>query len=448
MRQRVPEAVFFQRKGVGGLASARSSTWGSGARGFAAAVACALAVGPVAAAQTPLQVLHWWTSAGERRAVQVLGQQMAAEGLQWQDAAIPGGAGIGAAKVLRGRVLAGDAPQATQIIGASIAGWAELGLLLELDEVAAAGQWSTALFPTIDALLHHRGHVVAAPLGIHRINTLFVNRALLARHGLALPRSWADLEQLAQRLQQAGVVPLAQSSEPWQVATLFENLLLASASAELYRELFVQHLPKALDDPRFTEALLRLRRLKGWTRQPLGEQTWTESLRQVRAGEAAMLVMGDWAKGELAAWGDGAEEALACLSTPGTEPYHLYSVDTLVMFAADFSHQAAQEKLARLLLTPQLQQEYNRTKGSVSVRRDADPARMDACARASWTAFAQGPGAQVPSLTHRMATDETSRDALISELHRFFVNDAMSPAELRRRLTSMLRVLQARRARP
>lgn len=435
-------------KGMAVLTSARSVTWSSAARGIAAAIACALAAGPLVAAPAQLQVLHWWTSAGERRAVQVLVQQMAREGLQWQDAAIPGGAGIGAAKVLRGRVLAGDAPQATQIIGASIAGWAELGLLLELDEVAAVGQWSAALFPTVEALLRHRGHFVAAPLGIHRINTLFVNRALLARQGLALPRSWADFEKLAQRLQRAGVVPLAQSSEPWQVATLFENVLLASASAELYRELFVQHDPKALDDPRFTEALLRLRQLKGWMRQPLGEQPWNESLRQVRAGEAAMLVMGDWAKGELAAWGDGADEEVACLSTPGTEPHHLYSVDTLVMFAADFSHQAAQEKLARLLLTPQLQQDYNQAKGSVSVRRDADVARMDACARASWTAFAHGRDVQVPSLTHRMATDETSRHALIGELHRFFVNDAMKPAELRRRLAPTLRALQARRARP
>jgi len=85
-----------------------------------------------------LQVLHWWTSASERRAADLLAQRLGKEGVQWEDAAIPGGAGIGAGKVLKGRVLAGDAPEVTQIIGVSVAEWAEMGLLLELDNVAVA----------------------------------------------------------------------------------------------------------------------------------------------------------------------------------------------------------------------------------------------------------------------------------------------------------------------
>lgn len=108
---------------------------------------------PTQAAAPSLQVLHWWTSAGERHAANVLAARLADEGITWQDAAIPGGAGLGAGKVLRSRVLAGNAPDATQIIGVSIGEWAELGLLLELDGVANTGNWNKALFPTVRELV-------------------------------------------------------------------------------------------------------------------------------------------------------------------------------------------------------------------------------------------------------------------------------------------------------
>lgn len=408
--------------------------------GLLLATACAHGAEPM----TSLQVLHWWTSASERRAADVLASHLAAENLRWKDAAIPGGAGLGAAKVLRGRVLAGDAPEVTQIIGVSIAEWAELGLLLEIDGVANAGNWSQVLFPTVDQLVRYRRHVVAAPLGIHRVNMLFYNLALLKRYQLAPPRSWEEFERVAQRLTAVGSVALAQSSEPWQVATLFENLVLASGGPQLHRDVFVRGSASALSDPRLLEALLRLRRAKAWMGKAVEERPWTELVARLARGEAAMLVMGDWAKGELIAAGVPQDEVFGCEPMPGTEAFHLYSVDTLTMFAGDYSHMAAQERMARLLVTPSVQADYNAIKGSVPVRRDADPRRMDGCARASWQAFAQGAAVQVPSMVHRMATDEASRDALIAEIHRYFMNDKVSAQDTQRRLVAIFRALPPR----
>ncbi len=213
----------------------------------AAAVAptASQAPSPPQAPLTTLQVLHWWTSTSERKAANVLATRMADEGLEWKDAAIPGGAGLGAGKVLKSRVLAGDAPEVTQIIGVSVAEWAELGLLLEIDNVASAGNWNSFLFPTIQTLIQHRKHTVAAPLGIHRVNTLYYNRALFAQLKLAPPQTWADFQSVALKLKAAGIQPLAQSSEAWQVAALFENLVLAESGPEFYRELFVRRNPAA-----------------------------------------------------------------------------------------------------------------------------------------------------------------------------------------------------------
>jgi len=397
-----------------------------------------------AQAAAPLQVLHWWTSPSERKAANALAARAADEGIEWKDAAIPGGAGIGAGKVLKSRVLAGDAPEVAQMIGVSIAEWADLGLLLEIDNVASAANWNGTLFPAIQALITHRKHVVAAPVGIHRVNTLFYNRALFAQLRIAPPQSWSDFEAAAPKLKAAGVVPLALSSEAWQVAALFENLVLAESGPEFYQQLFVRRDPAAAADKRTAEALQRLRIVKGWSGGVVDERSWPEVARQFARREAAMMIMGDWAKPELRDLGMVLDEDFACGAAPGTGKYHLYSVDSFTMFAGDYRHMPAQEKMARMLVSMPVQLEYNGLKGSVPVRRDADPARMDSCARASWSAFAQGAAVQAPSMVHRMATDEASRDAIIAEIHRYFLDDRTTPAEAQRRLGVLFRLFNLR----
>ncbi|MFC5473772.1 ABC transporter substrate-binding protein [Paraherbaspirillum soli] len=398
-----------------------------------------------AAAATPngqaLQVVHWWTSAGERKAVDVLVSRLSEENIAWRDAAIPGGAGLGAGKVLKSMVLAGKAPEVTQLNGVIFGEWADLGLLLELDNVATPGGWRKQLFPTVWSLVQNRGHVVAAPLGIHRINNLFYNRKVFARLGLSAPKTWAEFERTAEKLKQAGVIPLAQSSQAWQVATLFETLVLAESGPAYYRSLFVDLAPSAFADARLTHALLRLRALKAWMTAPLKERPWTEVARQLADGDAAMLVMGDWVKGELQAWGQSADLDFACAAVPGTADYHLYSVDTLAMFAGDYSHQPAQEKLAQIAMSPAVQTDYNRLKGAIPVWRAPDLSRMDSCARASWSAFSKGNAAQAPSLVHRMATDEATKDAIVAEVQRYFMDDKMSESDTQRRLASIARTI-------
>lgn len=385
-----------------------------------------------------LQVLHWWKSASERKAVDLIAARLNDEGIAWRDSMIPNGSGVGAGIVLRSRMLAKDAPEVAQVNGIVIRDWARLDLLLDLDAVAAAGKWDKLLQPTVAAAIQSDGHVYAAPLGIHRINTLFYNRKLFAQYKLNPPTTWAEFEHAAAVLQQGGVVPLAQSSEPWQVATLFETLVL-SESAEFYRALFQRREAAAYADPRLVSALTRLRHLKKWMDQPVPERTWDEATRQLADGNAAMLVMGDWAKGELVARGLAVDEGFGCAVVPGTASYHLYNIDTLSMLATREPHRPAQEKLAALIMTPALQNDYNLVKGSIPVLRNPMLTRMDSCARASYKLFSSGPAAQIPSLVHRMATDEIVRDAMVAELHRFFLDDGVTVADAQRRLAAIAR---------
>jgi glucose/mannose transport system substrate-binding protein len=389
-----------------------------------------------------LQVLHWWTSLSERRAAEVLAAGAHRSGMRWIDAAVPGGAGIGAGKVLRSRVLSGDTPDVTQLIGTALQDWADAGLLLQLDSVAAAGKWSQSLLPTVFRHVEYRGHVIAAPIGLHRVNLMFSNRRVLAEAGVQPASSWEQWSAQAEVLRRRGISPLALSSEAWQVTTLFESLLLGTGGADLYAALLVRHEPAAAADARLTEALRRLRVIKSWHVGKVTERNWTETLAAMKEGRAASTITGDWAKGELqgAGWQLGAE--FDCQAAPDTESTHLYSIDTLAMLTKDYAKSPLQERLAALLVTPALQAEYNRTKGSVPVFARLDAASLDACARESWQLFSRGDGVQVPSLTHRMATDEAIKEVLMVELHRYFIDDAIAAQTVQRRLGSMFKILR------
>lgn len=384
-----------------------------------------------------LQVLHWWKSASEHRAIQILANRLGEENIQWREVLIPGGSGVGASIVLKSRVLAGDAPDIAQLNGSVTLGeWADLGMLREIDAISANGKWERLLFPMVDSLIRPRGHVVAAPIGIHRMNTLFYNRKVFSDNGIAPPQTWDAFEAAAQKLQQIGITPLAQSTEPWQVASLFEILVLAEGGT-FYTNLFVKKDPHAFFDARLAHALSRLRGLRRWMPNPLQERDWTDVARQFADGGAAMMVMGDFAKGELNAWSKPTDDSFSCIAVPGTGNVHLYDIDTLVLLVTDNAHRPAQEKLAQIVMSPAIQADYNQIKGSIPVLRNPDLTRFDSWSRESWKLFNRGAAFQVPSLVHRMAADDMTKDAMISVVHRFFMDDRFTVAEAQRRLSGI-----------
>ena len=68
-------------------------------------------VSAVQAAES-VEVLHWWTSGGESKAVGVLKDDMQKQGYTWKDFAVAGGAGAAAMTALKTQVISGNAPTA------------------------------------------------------------------------------------------------------------------------------------------------------------------------------------------------------------------------------------------------------------------------------------------------------------------------------------------------
>jgi glucose/mannose transport system substrate-binding protein len=254
-----------------------------------------------------------------------------------------------------------------------------------------------------------------------------------------VPKGWGDVEQAAATLRSAGIAPFAWSDEPWQIATVFETLLLSEGGPALYAELAATQRWQAWQDPRVMKALERLRWLRRLNGETAIEQRWTASARQLFTGDAGMLIMGDWTGGELSAWGAQAGRDYGCAPVPGTAGMHLYSIDTLAMLAGAKKREAEQERMAEVVVSPAAQLAYNQAKGSVPVRDDIDPAQLDECARDSWQTLKRADSPQLPSIAHRMAADEATKDALADALHRYVKDPAVTPARAQERLVALIR---------
>ncbi|WP_431475914.1 hypothetical protein [Massilia eburnea] len=93
-------------------------------------------------------------------------------------------------------------------------------------------------------LVRHRGHVVAAPLGIHRINTLFYNRKLFERLNIVPPVTWPEFEKAARQLR-AGRHSASGTKQPSRGRSppCSRTCCWRPAGPEYYRELFVRQKP-------------------------------------------------------------------------------------------------------------------------------------------------------------------------------------------------------------
>ncbi|WP_084649146.1 ABC transporter substrate-binding protein [Saccharospirillum impatiens] len=404
---------------------------------------CMVTVGhsTMASAMRSIEVLHWWTSSGEQRSATVLKEGLAASGVNWIDYPVRGGGGDSAMAVLKARVIDRSPPGAAQIIGPDIQHWAQLGFLSPLDHAELN---NTALFyPVINELIRLQGQTVAIPLSIHRINWMWLNPRVFERLDIPLPTTWSQLESSAPILRDAGIIPLAHGNEPWQNATLFEIVLLSQAGAGFYRKYFVDRDEQALTDPHVVAAFQQLRELKLLMDPGINHREWQQASRLVADGEAAIQIMGDWVKGEFSAWGLVPGEDYLCLPVPGTNEQHLYSIDTFVMFH-DQPGSIPMSTFIDTLLSPAIQRDFSRAKGTIPARMDIPVGAFDDCSRASHYVFGQASqqGLLAPSIAHSMAMSPESEDAVFEIVHRFFNEERMTPELAAIQLAQTLRALK------
>lgn len=390
----------------------------------------ALLSAPVAASQ--VEVLHWWTSGGEAKAVEVLKSEWTKQGNQWNDFAVQGGGGKSAMTVLKSRALAANPPEAAHLKGYELKEWAGLGFLRDLSPMAEHLGWYSQMPPMVRATLSQNGALMAVPTGIHRVNWLWLNRKIFERNKLTPPTDWAQFVTVADQLKKRGITPLAIGNEPWQLAVLFETVALGEGGKEFYRKAFLEQDSATLTGPDMVRVLTRFQQLRAYVPQKYAGLKWHQATNLLESGGAAMQLMGDWVKGELSAGNYRPGEDIASLPSPGSAGLFSYNLDSIAMFKQrDPAQLQAQGDLAQLLMTPKFQEEFNRVKGSIPALTNPDMSKFDRCAVRSYQDFllAEKQDNLLPSMAEGMATPTNMRQAILDVLSNFFNDPKANPEQ-------------------
>jgi glucose/mannose transport system substrate-binding protein len=398
---------------------------------LAVAMSFLVAGGTGARAGGAVEVLHWWTSGGEAKAVGELKKSFEAQGGVWTDSPIAGGGGDAAMTALRARVMAGNPPSAVQLKGPGIQEWAEIKALADVEDVGTKEKWDTVLPPVLAKIMKYQGKYVGAPVNIHRVDWIWANPQLLAKVGIAsMPKTWDEFNADADKLKAAGITPLANGSDPWQGLTLWDVVALGVGGADFYNKAIVQLDPQALTSDTMVKVFDQMRRMRGYVDAGFAGRSWDLATGMVMNGQAAFQIMGDWAKGEFAAAGKTPGNDYICAPAPDQGGYILNS-DSFVFFkVAGADRIEGQKVLSSLVMSPAFQETFNLAKGSIPARTDVSLAKFDSCAIKSHEDLVAAikDNKLVPSLSQEMAIPRTYRGEFL-DLVTHFDNSDMKPQD-------------------
>lgn len=394
---------------------------------FFGAVSATALIASALHAEPQAEVLHWWTSGGEAKSVAVLQEEFAAKGGTWTDMPVAGGGGDAAMTALRARVLSGNAPTAVQLKGPAIQEWYEEGVLADISAVAEAQGWADVLPASIAGHMKCEGSWCAAPVNVHRVDWIWANADVLEANGIDMPTTWDEFNAAAEKLQAAGVIPLAHGGQAWQDATVFEAVALGILGPDGFRKAFVDLDMDTLKSDEMKAVFDQMRTMRGYVDENFSGRDWNLATAMVMNGEAAFQIMGDWAKGEFMAAGKVPGEDFLCASVPGDG--FLYNVDSFAMFDVDGDDKkAGQDLLAELIVGQNFQKVFNLNKGSVPARTDVSLEEFDSCAHLSAKDMSESSdnGSLLPSYAHGMALRGAQSGAITDVVTAHFNSDMSS----------------------
>ena len=328
-----------------------------------------------------VQMLHWWTSGGEAAALNVLKDDLSKEGYAWKDVPVAGGGGDAAATALKAMVAAGNYPTASQMLGYSVLDYAQAGVMGDLTETALKEGWDKSIPAALQKFAVYDGKWVAAPVNVHSVNWLWINKSVLDKIGGTEPKSFDDFIALLDKAKAAGVVPLALGGQNWQEATMFDSVVLSTGGPEFYKKALNDLDADALKSDTMKKSFDNLAKLVSYVDPNFSGRDWNLTTAMVIKGDALVQVMGDWAKGEFVAAKKTPGTDFLCQRFPGTDGSVVYNSDMFGMFAVPDDRKAAQVALATATLSKSFQSAFNVVKGSVPARTDVPDTDFDACGK-------------------------------------------------------------------
>lgn len=366
-----------------------------------------------------LEAMTWWASGDDSRSFTALVDQFAEQNpdIQFIDASVTGG-GPQTRAAIEARLASDNPPDTFQATaGAGLSEYIEAGQVQDLTSWYAENGLSDGVFrASVLELLSRDGRIYSVPSDIHRVNMVWANTDILIEAGIdpaappATMDAWiADLEKV--RL--SGVeFPLALGRD-WTQAQLFENVLISDLGASVYQNLWTS--PKIWEGNLLRTVVTHYARLLDYVDPDSRAMQWDEATQTVIDGEAAYIVMADFALEAFRSAGNTFNEHTA-FPTPGTVGVFDLLADSFTL-PVDAVHQAAAEKWLLTVSSAEGQKALSLKKGSIPAR--ADTVAEDFPAYQQTAIESLQSDAVVPSLAHGVAANTAWTKAITEALVKF-----------------------------
>jgi glucose/mannose transport system substrate-binding protein len=266
--------------------------------------------------------------------------------------------------------------------GADLLTWAKKGALVPIDALAVEQGWRDVFPEPVLASTRLNGTrlpgtLYGVPLDLERDNTLFYNKALFTANGITPPTSIAGALEAARAFDAKGMKALAVSAAGgWTIASmLFEEILVAEAGPDFVESYLTGRATG--DAPEMRAALTDLAALFDYANPDRTTTGWGDAVKRLCAGESAMLMIPDFAKGQLKYEGCFAPDKVGYvpLEPPGAPTFVFVGLAFNLTEAA--RHPRNGMEFLRVVGSKEGQESFNRIKLTVPPRLDADVSDFD-----------------------------------------------------------------------
>jgi glucose/mannose transport system substrate-binding protein len=336
--------------------------------------------------ERPIEMFSWWERIGETDALGALIREHRRR--HPEDVIINASAGLSglARKTLRARMLRNEPPDTFQAnAGNDLMQWvlmngmdARESKLLPLDDIVPdqVRKWRKMMPPVVLEQVSFDGKMYGVPSNVHRINCVFYNKKVFDRYGLTPPKSIEDLSALGNKLTGTGISLFAIGGrEPWTLAlVVFECILVAREGPAFYTDYLRGRLKP--DDPRVVRALQTALEMFRYVNPDYPKLSWLQAVELVVRGQAAMTVMGDWARVDFNAHGLRYGEDYVEIPFPGSAGTFVFTSDAFSL-PTEAKNRAGAKRLLDTIGSAEGQRAMNDTKGALSARADVMPLGSD-----------------------------------------------------------------------